>query len=1500
MVRSRAMADMTSLPFHPAVSRWFGARYEAPTPPQAEAWPAIASGENVLVCAPTGSGKTLAAFLAEIDRLARDRAEEGGLPDRTRVVYVSPLKALGNDIRRNLEDPLVGIAAELDSEGGGGDPIRAGVRTGDTTPAERRAMIRRPPHILVTTPESLYLLVTSESGRKMLSDVESVIVDEIHTMLGDRRGAHLAVTLERLEALAGRTLRRIGLSATVRTPQAAARFLVGSDRVEGSGLPHCRVVRADRDGTLDLDVEIPDSGLDAVMPLEVQEEVDARLAELVAEHRSTLVFVNTRRMAERLTARLAERLEESCGKDVVTSHHGSLSAKHRLEAEARLKRGELRALVATASLELGIDIGAVDLVCQVGTTAWISTFLQRVGRANHRHGGTPKGRIFPMSRDELVQAAALLASARDGVLDEPIRRAPPLDVLAQQVVAEVGAREEGMAEEELLALVRRAWPFRELERQAFDEVVEMLAVGYTTRRGRRGALLHRDGVHGRLRPRRGVRTVALTSGGAIPDRADYRVVEEPGELFVGTVDEDFAVESLPGDVMQLGNTSWRILRIQEGTVRVEDAKGQPPSVPFWFGEAPARSDELSGAVSEIRRGVETALVTEGRSKGEAGVERAVAWVADRTGMNRVAAEALVEYLAAARAELGFLPTRDHVAIERFFDASGGMQLVVHSPFGSRLNRAWGLALRKRFCRRFDFELQAAAGEDAFVLSLGEVHSFPLEEVVGFLDSASVRGVLVQALLDTPVFTTRWRWNANRALAVRRHRSGRRNPPAIQRMEAEDLVAAVFPEQLACLENIAGDREVPDHPLVRQTIDDCLVEATDAAGLERLLDAIESGAVSVSHRELPQPSLLAHEILNARPYAFLDDAPLEERRARAAQTRSALPRSADELGALDRQAIERVRQECRLEGESADELHDALLTCGLLPIDELGGAFDAELVRELLENGRATRVTVARPDGGAAEFLVPAERLAEIRLALEVRGEDPEVAIPDREARGVRSCEPSDVRVELVRARLEIEGPTTVPRLAGVLALREREVAEALGRLESEGFVLRGSFEPGRNVGEPGDSSAVEWCARRLLARIHRLTIGRLRSEIEPVDAASYYRFLLAWQRVTPSDRLAGREGLSVALGILDGFVAPAAAWEPDLLAARVEGYEPAWLDELGFTGRLGWLRAGSRSGPREGSGSTPGPVRSTPVALFDRARPGAALAAPHGGSRLGGAAVRLLETLSDGAPRFATELVRESGLLDDEIERGLAELVAAGHVTSDAFAGLRALLAGRGRTKSSGVSRVRLRVRRGPGPRSSGFGLPEAGSTPALARSGRWWCVDGGSVPSEGDGREDGLGETRGASPAEVWAPILLRRYGVVVRRLLMREASAPPWRDLVREFRRLEDRGDVRGGRFVAGRSGEQFALPEAVAALREARRSAEEGQVVVVSAADPLNLVGILTPGPRVPAILGSRLALRDGTPVSAWSGGKWLRWRDGSEALDGRVQVRPLTPPLAAHYG
>lgn len=1415
--------------FHPAVAEWFASRFSAPTETQAQAWEAVASGQHVLVAAPTGSGKTLAAFLSAIDELARE-CSGLGLPDETRVLYISPLKALSNDINRNLEEPLSEINVRLFETGSSQFVIRSMVRTGDTGVSERNAMAKRPPHILVSTPESVYILLTSESGRRMLKTVRTVIVDEIHALVGNKRGAHLALSLERLEHLTEGHLIRVGLSATQNPIVAVGQFLTGGRE--------CCIIDGGHQRRLDLAIELPDLPLEAVLSAEAARAIHDRMAALAVEHKSTLVFVNTRRQAERLARALSDRL----GTELVTSHHGSLSREQRLSAEYRLKCGQLKVLVATASMELGIDVGDVDLVCQLGTTGSISTFLQRIGRSGHFAGGLPKGRLFPTSRDDLIECIALLDAVRRGELDRLCIPEHPFDVLAQQLVALLA--NEDFSEGDLFRLVRKAYPYRNLSREHFDDVVKMLAEGYASRFGQRGACVYRDGINSRLRARKGARLTALTCGGAIPDNADYRVILEPSGELIGTVDEHFAIESMAGDVFQLGNASWRVRKLEGGTLRVEDAQHQPPSIPFWFGEAPGRSHELSVAVGRLSAELDALLpvaVVADPSSLERALEPAMGFLVHEVGVSTAAAVQAVNYLYAAKMSLGVLPTLDILIFERFFDQSGGMQFIIHSPYGSRVNRGWGLALRKRFCRSFNFELQAAATENALILSLGTSQSFELEDVCHYLSVGTVRNLLIQAVLAAPMFNVRWRWNAVCSLALKRFQGGRKTPPYLLRMQAEDLVGAVFPDQLACLENIVGDRDIPDHPLVSQSLQDCLTEAMDIERLEALIHGIEVGSIRVVCRDLLEPSPLAAEIVNSRVYTFLDGAPLEERRTRAVVSRRWLdPLELGEMGGLDARAIDKVRAEVWPKAGDADELHDALNTMGFLDAGEAEPGWQ-ELMRHLTRQNRATILEF----GNGRVLWLAVERLPQFMAVY------PELKMPVVSGVKVRIADfnlflslpepykgqiwsPEDALRELLRGRLSAAGPVTVLELARMLELPPGTVEQALLALQVEGVLFRGRFEQKLESGEEGLDG--QWCERRLLARMHRYTIARLRQEIEPVETSDFMRFLFEWQRVHPDNRMQGREALEAVLAQLEGFEAAAAGWESDILPARLADYDTDWLDSLCLSGKVVWSRLSSAKAGQS-------MVKASPIAFLNRRNVAYWRQFVNSGDRddLSPRALFVAEILAQKGALFFDELSDLAGFIPTHLEMVLGELVARGFVASDSFMGLRALLIPEQR---------KLRYRR---------------LAATIQEAGRWMLVrpltasDGKSRPLDADMQK----------ALEHVALVLLRRYGVVFRALMGRESGLPPWVDLLRVYRAMEARGDIRGGRFVAGQSGEQFALPEALSALRAVKNRSEDERSVIVSAVDALNLVGYIMPGNRVPALPGNRVLFRSGLPLAVSSG-------------------------------
>ena len=1375
---------------HPAVARWFERRFTAgPTPPQRRGWPLIAAGRHTLIAAPTGSGKTLAGFLMCINRLYLDHAA-GRAPSGTDVVYVSPLKALAVDIAENLERPLAEIAAEAAGLGLSAPDLTIGVRTGDTPPGERQAMLRRPRTFVVTTPESLYLLATAGKSREALRSVRTVIVDEIHAMARDKRGSHLAITLERLAHLCAVEPARIGLSATQRPIETVAGLLVGT-RLDADGRIDCAIVDGGHQRALDVAIELPDTELEAVASHSQMDQILDRIAELVVEHHTTLVFVNTRRLAERLAHQLGERL----GDDVVAAHHGSLSKDRRHRVERRLRAGELKALVATASLELGIDVGPVELVCQIGSPRSIATFLQRVGRSNHTRHGTPRGRLYPLTRDELVECTALLAAIRQGRLDALLPPVAPLDIVAQQVVAETGAEE--WRPDDLYRLVTRAHPYAELERRAFDEVLDLVSEGIVTGRGRRAAWVHHDAVNGELRGRRGARHVALTSGGAIPEIYDMRVVAEPDETFIGTVTEDWAIESMAGDIFLLGTHSWRIRRVGGGEVRVVEAGDAPPTVPFWTGEAPARTAELSEEVSVLRQRIDDHLAV-GDPAG------AAAWLMAEAGIEAAAAALIVAYLATARATLGVLPTSTNLVMERFFDDADGMQLVIHSPLGGRINRAMGYALRKKFCVGFNFELQAAASDDAVVISLGPHHSFPLTDVQHFLRHDGIRDTLTQAVLDQPAFQSRWRWNLNRALIVLRMRNGRRNPPPIQRMESDDLLAAVFPEAAACQENVTGPVTIPDHVLVRQTLHDTLTEGMDVDGLIELWTALESGRVTMTCVDTTEPSALAHEILTARPYAFLDDGEAGERRTLAVPLRRGLPLDPSQLGVLSPEAIAEVRAELTPDPRTADELHDLLRDTILLRAVEAW----RPLVDELVARGRAL---VRRDDVGERWYAAESAEAVEVVLTGAPSGE----------------LFAEQVAAVVLRGHLELHSPATVERLRAETGLPDATLAVGLATLEAAGSVIQDRFTTPHPPGDhAGAGPPVEWCSRRLLARMHARSRNRRRQSVEPVTPEQFMRFLLRWQHVAPGTRLSTAAGLSRVLEQLQGWEAAVAAWEPELLAARLTRYDERWIDRLCHDGEVQWLRLSPRvmvDPDRRGGG----PSKATPVTIVQRCDLGWLLAATRGEAAAAvpaaGAVAEIAEALTANGARFLTELAADTGRLATDVEAALWDGVARGLFTADGFEAVRAL-----------TSPHRRPAERRPRALSK---LRRSGVTTAHA-AGRWSLV---GEPTPIDDRDELV---------EALADQLLQRWGVLFYDLVATETSAVPWRDLQWALRRLEDRGLVRGGRFVKGFSGEQFALPEAVDGLTAVRRSAPSGQTVTVCGSDPLNLTGVILPGPRIPA--------------------------------------------------
>ncbi len=1416
--------------FHPGVQRWFDENYAYPTECQRQAWPAIQNEQNVLVAAPTGSGKTLAAFLAAIDELIQIGLQQQSLPEQVYIVYVSPLKALSYDIERNLRGPLAGIREYLVSGGYADVELRVGVRTGDTSYSERQKMARKPPHILVTTPESLYLLLTSASGRRMLQSVKRLIVDEIHALADNKRGSHLSLSIARLEWLLGYAPKKTGLSATQKPLSLIASFLSGKQSSD------CFIVDAGHIRQWDLAISLPSAPLQAVLSTEAWLELYQKLAELIREHRTTLIFVNTRRHAERATRYLAEMV----GEQNIAAHHGSLSKDHRHDTEQRLKAGQLKAIVATASLELGIDIGDVDLVCQLCSPHSIAVFLQRIGRSGHAVGQVPKGRLFPTTRDELVESAALLKAVAAGDL-EALQLAPfSADVLAQQIVAESSVRECSI--DELHTQFSSALPYAQLTRETLSEIVQMLTDGFTLRRGRRGAYLHLDAVNKIVRGRRGAKMTATTNAGAIPDMFDFEVILEPEDIRIGTVNEEFAFESLIGDVFQLGNASYRIIRVDKGSVRVADAQGVLPNIPFWFGEGRGRSAELSAAVSQLREFVGAELQ---KTELKAVMEK----FADIYLVDAQAAEQIVNYLALAQKSLGTIPSSKAIVFERFFDETGDAHLVVHSVFGSRLNRAWGLALRKKFCVRFNFELQAAALDDCFILSLGPTHSFALDEVQKYVTSQLLEEVLRQAVLGAPMFATRWRWVANIALAVLRFRGGKKVPPPFQRNDAEDLMSLIFPAQLACQENITGPIEIPSHPLIDQTLYDCLHELMDTNGLRQLLQRIEHKEIEIVCKDTPEPSVLAQEVLTARPYAFLDDVPAEERRTRVVQSpRYAQPADMQAGSELDSDLIRQLRLKNWPQPRDAEELHDALVHMGFMLPDEwsISSAEAPDLSRQLaqqrwfVELQEAKRVTSLSTAN--ASYWVCAERLAQMQAIHPHASLDPVI-----EPASLSEHCPDDFDsslIAIIRSRMEFVGLCQADQIAGSLDLPLGKIESALLALEAEGNLMRGMFDP--------DVESQQWCDRRFLARVHKNSILKRRAQIKPVAGAQFVEYLMAWMRVNPHDTGEGIEALDQVIGQFEGYEAPASAWEAELLPTRISGYMPEMLDYLSASGRIVWCRlskpetAATSAASHKRERKFRGSIKTVPLTFISRrALPmWLEIAAPNTDEslKLTAAAQQIVESLNELGPLFFDEIIEQVNQLPSHVESALVELFALGVVTCDHFGGIRALL-----------TPVRYRRRRTRAGRLFNHGVQV---------SGRWSLLLQRSKMSQAPSAT--------VTPAQYAVQALLNRYGVVFRDLMLNEGRyLPPWGELLRELRRLEDRGEVRGGRFVESVAGEQFAVPEALGLLRDVASRKAPSSTVLIHPSDPVNLSGVIDSNRKVAAHSKGYLAYRNGHLVNVMVG-------------------------------
>lgn len=1428
------MNDAVLQNFHPAVQKWFADSLGQPTPIQAQAWRALATRQHAVISAPTGEGKTLAAFLAVIDALVKQRIrrqQNGHLEvpaentRATRVLYVSPLKALSNDIEKNLQLPLAGIQRELKAAGIETDDIHAMVRTGDTSPAERAKLVRLRPEIVVTTPESLYLMLTSVSGRQMLETVETVIVDEIHALAGSRRGSHLLLSLARLESLcaarrerdglanAGDFLQRIAVSATVKPIEAVARFLVGDQPVA--------LCRDTRPRQFDIRMLLPSQPLTAVMSGEMWQEIYLELAKEIQKHRTTLIFVNNRRLCERLARHLTELLE---GESVsahhglppegvpaganpgVSAHHGSLSHAQRLRGETLLKEGKLKVMVATSSLELGLDIGTIDLVVQISSPRSIHAFIQRAGRSEHHKNGTSRALLVPLTRDDLSECVALVRALRQGALESLELATPALDILAQQIVAEVAMRDIGA--DELFALVVREAQWQNLARSDFDAVLEMLNDGYSLRFGRRSRYIFYDKTDRVLRARPGARITAALNGGAIPENFEYEVIDESssgplshvagapenrahGGAFVGTVHEDFAIESSQGDVFQLGNRLWQIRQISGNRVSVVHAPDKHPTIPFWIVDVPGRTDALSDALSAMHE----------LFNGLGDPNKFVRQISAETGLPSAVIGQLADYYRETQASLGLLPTKSTVVLERFFDEVKNCHIVLHSVFGAQVNRAWGLALRKRFCRQFNFELQAAANDNAIVLSLSHTHSFHLPEVFSYLKSVTAEQVLIQALLDAPMFEVRWRWNASRALAILRRSTRGKLPAQWQKSGAQDLVALLFPDQIACAENLSGPRAIPDHPLVKQTVSDCLHEAMDAKGFVQVLQRIESGDIRTIYADSATPSPLAHEIINARPYAFLDDAPLEERRTRAVYTGvpgARLPRTAS-LGRpvrtdtearqgdeISDDTIAAVKAETLYPARNENELYDLITQFALVPeaeVAELGG--DADL-HALVSRGKVFRfpsppaplhdvergANTDLSDSKEAQHSPPSPfngeggRGGEAYFISADRAELIEAVYPQIDSEDKVAAQRCISGIEtILLAHLELLGPLTAESLAARLTLPITRVTLAISGLEAQGsaFVLH------RN----GLTLYVE---RTFYQRLQHY--GRRRSVQKRLSPLEYLAFLAEWQHV--SEPLSGPESLAKILRQLQGAELSLDEWN-SALRLRITDYNERMLEDQLLSGEFFWWRAPGAAGKSI--------TRKTRYMLLSRDLWHELGPLSNTGAELSVDARRVRDYLERNGASFVHDIhtgrpgEAQPKIFTEQTLRGLRELVAQGLVTSDQFFALR-------RLAPAAAQRGRLAIRR---------------MQPQFPH-GRFSLVRYKSdAPADEDARLAAI------------ARLLLSRHGVVYRYAAENDFFKAPWPRLVRTLRLMEMAGHVRSGRFIDGLWGEQFAAPTAAAMISQ-----------------------------------------------------------------------------------
>lgn len=1193
--------------FHQNITEWFEQIFKKPTDVQIQAWKAVSQYQDVLISSPTGSGKTLAAFLYALNTLFSQEDSK-----QLSVLYISPLKALSNDVKINLEKPLEQLNQLF------GDKniqnIRAATWTGDTTQNERHKIRKKPPHILVTTPESLYTLLTAHSGRAILGTIKTVIIDEVHAVANSKRGAHLSLSLQRLEALCLQRPQRIAISATQKPIEKMRDFVLHKENSHIVNLGHKR--------DLDLSIEIPESPVNAIMSNEQWAEVYKRLKQVINAHKTTLIFVNNRRLSERVAKNLAEII----GEDFVTSHHGSLAKEHRLKAEQDLKAGNLKALVATASLELGIDIGDIDCVCQIGSPGNIQAFLQRVGRSGHSLDKTPKGLLFATTIDDLMELTALKQAVETKRLDTTLFPNKPFDVLAQQIVAEIAMQD--WDRKQLYYLFSDNYIYHDLSESEFNQVIEMLSIGYGGNRQRQTAMIFHDKVTDQLRPRKVARLTAITNGGTIPDHFDFDVRLLPEDLKIGTLNEDFSFESLPGDIFILGNHSYRILKIEsnKGIVFVEDAHGQPPNIPFWFGVTMWRSDELSKAVSDLTQDL-IKIPQEIESK---------------YAISSQAAEQLVEYVAKTEKVLGIVPSQENIVVERFFDENNDMHLVIHSIYGSRLNRAWGLALRKKFCTNFNFELQAAADENTLILSLSESHSFDLSTVINYLNPQTVEYDLIQALLDRPMFEAQWRWNATIALAIRRRNGGKRVPAQFQRNNAEDLIAQLFPDQIACPENLAGPREIPDHPLVHQAVHDCIRVLMDIDGLSQLLQDIKDEKVKVTFVDANTPSPASLAIINARNFAFLDDAPAEERRTNAVRTKE-LSDTLESFPSqnLDQGIIQSININVRPFKRDADELHEAIHFSGFLTAGEIENKDDLKLLQN--QNKIAVIAREVRPRQSHTDYhdssniWFSSENKDLIESIYKTPGDNYTQNL-----------------AKLAFMKLETIGFTSFESLKELMYVSASSLLQALLLLETQGKVFK----------VIGEDKKEYWCERHILARIRKQTHYKKRNSHELISPQTYQQKLLNKH----FKQYEGIDGLIEVLKLLEGFSAPAAIWEEHLLKPRVKDYQSYMLDQLCYSGQFIFKRITPNTQISTHGIAT---IKNTPISFIQRHNVELFITTDYLPEQLTGQGQKIIELINDKGAMYASDMQKQLDCMLLEVENTLIHLVKLGVIYCDGASALR-------------------------------------------------------------------------------------------------------------------------------------------------------------------------------------------------------------------------------------